>query len=78
MPVSRETLEPLSVEPVGDLIEALEAANVELRLLPSLLPLRDVWETTLHASGVRLRNAQGWNDDESTGAPPRSPAARTS
>ena len=78
MPISRETLEPLSVEPVGDLVGALEAANVELRLLPSLLPLRDVWETTLHASGVRLRNAQGWNDDESTGAPPRSPASRTS
>lgn len=78
MPVSRSAVEPLGVEPVGDLVEALEAANVELRLLPSLLPLRDLWETTtLHASGVRLRNAQGWNDEETTGAPPRPPARRT-
>ncbi len=59
------------------MIEALEAANVELRLLPSLEPLRDVWETSLHASGVRLRNAQGWNDDVTTGAPPRPPAERS-
>lgn len=77
MPVSRETIEPLGVEPVGSLIETLEAADVELRLMPSLLPLRDVWETSLHASGVRLRNAQGWNDDETTGAPPRPPVSRT-
>ncbi len=77
MHISAATVAPLSVEPVGDLLEALEAANVELRLLPSLLPLRDVWETSLHASGVRLRNAEGWNDAEVTGTPPRPPAMRT-
>ena len=31
-----------------------------LRALPTLEPLADVWATTLHASGVRLRNARNW------------------
>ena len=60
MYVSRETVEPLAVESVGDLLEALRNADVELRLLERLTPLRDVWSTTLHASGIRLRNAQDW------------------
>ncbi len=60
MHVSRATLEPLAVDPVGDLLEALRRANVELRLMERLTPLRDVWSTTLHASGIRLRNAQDW------------------
>ena len=60
MHVSPATIEPLAVEPVGDLLEALRAADVELRVLERLTPLRDVWLTTLHASGIRLRNAQDW------------------
>ncbi len=60
MHVSREPVVPALVEPVGDLVEALRAAGVELRLLKRLTPLREVWETTLHASGIRLRNAQDW------------------
>ena len=59
--VSRATIAPLDVEPVGDLVEALQAANVELRLMARLTPLRGVWDTTLYASGIRLRNAQGWD-----------------
>jgi hypothetical protein len=58
--VSRETVRPLAAEPVGDLFEALRGAGVELRLMPSLLPLRGLWDTTLHTSGIRLRNARGW------------------
>jgi hypothetical protein len=60
MHVSRSPVEPLAVEPVGDLLDALRFAEVELRLLERLTPLRGVWETTLHASGIRLRNAIGW------------------
>jgi hypothetical protein len=60
MCVARETVRPLAVEPVGDLEAALEAADVELHVLEYLLPLKGVWESTLHASGVRLRNAAGW------------------
>ena len=57
---SRSPVEPIGVEPIADLPAALAAAGVELRIMPSLLPLRGVWDTSLHASGIRLRNAQGW------------------
>ena len=60
--VSRATVRPLSVEPVGDLLAALAAADVELRVMPDLLPLKGVWESSLHASGVRLRNAARWGE----------------
>lgn len=57
--VSREAVRPLSVAPVGPLLEALEAAGVELRLMADFEPLRGAWDTTMHASGIRLRNAAG-------------------
>ena len=59
--VSRQTVTPISCEPLPDLALALRDADVELRLMESLLPLRGVWDTSLHASGNRLRNAAGWN-----------------
>jgi len=58
--VSRSMVEPEAVTTVADLPAALAEANVELRVMPSLLPLRGAWNTTLHASGIRLRNATGW------------------
>jgi hypothetical protein len=60
--VSRAPVRPLTVEAIADLPEALEAREVELRALPTLTPLRNIWTTSLHASGIRLRNAQGWGD----------------
>ena len=60
--VSRSTVRPVCVEPVGDLLEALVGASVELRLTPALL---DLWQrvisSTLAYSGTRLRNAQRWD-----------------
>jgi hypothetical protein len=58
--VAREVVEPTAVEPCGDLLAALAAQAVELRLMPSLVPLRDVWSSSFHASGIRLRHAAGW------------------
>ncbi len=60
--VSRSVVKPHAIESVADLLAALAEANVELRLMPSLLPLRGAWETTMHASGIRLRNARGWGE----------------
>jgi hypothetical protein len=57
--VSREPVEPLEVEPLGDLVALHEEAGIELRVLPNLWPLwNDVVRSTLEFSGMRLRNAQ--------------------
>ena len=58
--VSRAPVTPLGMETLADLPAALRAERVELRIVESLVPLKGVWDTSLHASGTRLRNAQGW------------------
>ena len=35
---------------------------IELRVMQDLSPLKGVWSTTLHASGIRLRNASNWQE----------------
>jgi hypothetical protein len=60
--VSRSAVQPLGVQALRSLPHALEARNVELRILPALTALRDIWTTSLHASGIRLRNVPGWGD----------------
>jgi len=63
--VSRETVVPSTVEQMGDLLDHLEGANVELRVCPSLVLLAETLiPTSLHFSLIRMRNAQGW-----TGSP---------
>ncbi len=57
--VSRDTVTPIAMETLTDLPAAMAAAGVELRVMQSLAPLKGVWSTSLHASGVRLRNVQG-------------------
>ncbi|MEX2247202.1 MAG: DUF6886 family protein [Dehalococcoidia bacterium] len=60
--VSRVPVVPSRVEPVGDLLDALAASGVELRITPSLV---DLWgrviRSTVEFSGTRLRNARGWD-----------------
>jgi hypothetical protein len=56
--VSTQPVEPLAVEPVGDLMSALAEANVELRIMPSLWALYDaVVASTLGFSIIRWHNA---------------------
>jgi hypothetical protein len=56
--ISRETVVPLEVVELGDLLSRHAEACNELRIAPSLYPLWDkVIETTLDFSGIRLRNA---------------------
>lgn len=63
--VSRQPVTPVAVESVGDLLAALVAAEVELRITPRLLDLwRDVIQSTLEFSGTRLRNAVGWRFED--------------
>jgi hypothetical protein len=58
--VSGEAAIPVAVTVIEDLPGALAASDVELNVLPDLLPLREAWSSTLHASGIRLRNAVDW------------------
>ena len=67
--VSRQAERALRVDPVGDLVDALGQDNVELRLMPSLAPLFGAWESSIHFSGIRLRNAAGWPEIAPAPAP---------
>lgn len=58
--VSSKAVSPLKVEAVGDVLERLAAAGVELRITPSLVPLRDALvASTVPFSMIRLSNARG-------------------
>jgi hypothetical protein len=58
--VSHAPVAAHAMQTIVDLPKALAEQGVALRAMPTLAPLADVWGTTLHASGIRLRNAQGW------------------
>lgn len=58
--VSRAAVEPLGCDTLFDLPSTFAPRGVDLRVVDSLLPLKSLWETTLHTSGIRLRNARGW------------------
>ena len=56
---SRETVVPLELVELGDLVERHARAGIELRQEPRLLRLWDeVASSTLGFSGIRLRNAK--------------------
>ncbi len=56
--VSRQSVTPLEVVELGDLLARHAHAGVELRIAPALYPLWDkVVESSLDFSGIRLRNA---------------------
>jgi hypothetical protein len=60
--VCREIVRPLRAEPMRDLLGAIVAEGVELRVVNRLGPMwrRVHQESTLHFSGTRLRNAVGY------------------
>lgn len=58
--VSRTPVTPLACTTLADLPNSLAARKIDLRVVDSLLPLRQLWATSLHTSGIRLRNAASW------------------
>lgn len=58
--VAKSAVKPVTVDALTYLPKEHQRCQVELRVLDDLLPLKGVWQTTLHASGIRLRNAQRW------------------
>jgi hypothetical protein len=57
---SRTSVRPMRVETFTSLDLSLAAAGVELRVLDQLTALKPAWDSTFHASGIRLRNAVNW------------------
>ena len=56
--ISRATVEPLEVAPLGGLVRLHEEAGIELRALENLWPLwNEIVASSLEFSGMRLRNA---------------------
>ncbi|MBD0382532.1 DUF6886 family protein [Paenibacillus sedimenti] len=58
--IAEQTIEPLSVDPIHNLIEKLIAMNIEIRFTPNLYPLRDaILNSTLKNFGIhRFQNAR--------------------
>lgn len=52
------TVKPLSIEKIDDLIDAILQEGIELRVTPSLIPLKErILESTVNFSMIRMRNA---------------------
>jgi hypothetical protein len=58
--VSRVGVDPIARTELSDLPARLGESDVELRVIETLTTLRDAWQSSLHVSGIRLRNASGW------------------
>ena len=72
MHVSRQTVTPLRIEPLGDLLDRFVEARVELRVCHSIAALgRAVAASTLHYSLIRMRNAWDWTGPAGGPALPR-------
>ena len=64
--VSRTPVAPVKVETLRDLLAELHGRDVELRVTESLVSLKGLWKTSLHFSGIRLRNARDWKSQDRT------------
>jgi len=65
--ISRATVVPLNRVSLHKLRAGLVLRNVDLRVVDRLAPLKNLWSTSLHVSGIRLRNAPSWQDAVSRG-----------
>lgn len=59
--VSRTPSIPIHMDSLSELPIHLAKRGVDLRIVDSLVPYRSLWETSLHASGIRLSNVEGWS-----------------
>ena len=59
--VSEAPVVPIDRLVLAGLDGELTRRGVELRVVDSLAPLAPLWQSSLHVSGIRLRNAATWN-----------------
>ncbi|RFB92617.1 hypothetical protein B5K11_15245 [Rhizobium leguminosarum bv. trifolii] len=60
MRVSRRRVNPTERIAMSRLDREFATRRVELRVVDSLRPLKSLWNTGMHVSGIRLRNAKDW------------------
>ncbi|WP_324028534.1 hypothetical protein GC087_13940 [Pantoea sp. JZ2] len=58
--VCPEEVVPVGLKCFSSLPTELTDRNIGLRVMDRLTPLKSIWQSTLHAGGIRLRNAQDW------------------
>lgn len=58
--VSEAPVMPLGRVALAGLDGELARCGVDLRIVDSLAPLAPLWDSSLHVSGVRLRNSASW------------------
>ncbi|MCW0016153.1 DUF6886 family protein [Rhizobium sp. BT-226] len=58
--VSRRGVIPVERTAISRLEQEFGPRGVELRVVDSLRPLKGLWNSSLHVSGIRLRNAVDW------------------
>jgi hypothetical protein len=58
--VARGRVIPMERTTILRLDQEFAPRGVELRVVDSLRPLKNLWNTSLHVSGIRLRNARDW------------------
>ncbi|OWV76895.1 hypothetical protein ATY76_02775 [Rhizobium sp. R339] len=59
--ISRGRVIPMERVAIARLDQGFEPRGVELRVVESLRPLKSLWNTSVHVSGIRLRNAREWD-----------------
>lgn len=59
--VTGRTVMPVGVAALSGLDREFAPRDVELRVVDSLKPLKPLWQSSLHVSGIRLRNALDWD-----------------
>ncbi|OWJ64484.1 DUF6886 family protein [Inquilinus limosus] len=58
--VSEAAVVPLGRVALAGLDRELARRGVDLRIVDSLAPLAALWDSSLHVSGIRLRNSDTW------------------
>lgn len=58
--VARKQVVPIEHTAMSRLDREFAPRGVNLRVVDSLRPFRGLWDTGLHVSGIRLRNARDW------------------
>ncbi|MBX5022167.1 DUF6886 family protein [Rhizobium lentis] len=61
--VARRRVVPIARTAISRFDREFAPRGVDLRVVDSLRPLKNLWDTGLHVSGIRLRNASDWVQD---------------